>query len=470
MAYKDLRDYLGALEANGKLLRIRKSVDKDWEIAAVFRAMFQRLGQGERRALLFESVAGFEMPVVGGILGGSDEIYALALGTTLRGIEEKWDRALKAPIPPILVGSGPCKEHVLTGDEIDLSRLPIPTWTAGEDPAPYITAGTFLSTDPETGIRNASNYRLQLKGKNQLGCLALPFHDGSVHIRKNERLGKPTPVAVVIGSDPAVGLAAVADVPYGVDELAVAGGLRGAPLEMVRCETVDHAVPASAEIVIEGEIPPNRREREGPFGEYTGYMSEEAEAYVLEVKCITHRTDPIFHVFMAQFPPNEGSCIRRIGLERPLLKKLRDDLGLPVTDVHLKESVGSHAYLIISIRKTNETQPQQVMWGAWCAHPLLGKLTVVVDDDIDIRNSDEVDWAMSYRMQPEHDLYVVRNCMPVNLDPSAFPYADPRGGAPRRVASKVGIDATKKFPYPARSVPPKEHLERVHRHWKDYGF
>ena len=110
------------------------------------------------------------------------------------------------------------------------------------------------------------------------------------------------------------------------------------------------------------------------------------------------------------------------------------------------------------------------MWGAWCAHPLLGKITVIVDDDIDIRNSDEVDWALSYRMQPDQDLHVVRNCQPVNLDPSAIPYTDPRGGPPRKIASKVGIDATKKFPYPARSIPPREHLEIVSRRWQEYGF
>jgi len=469
MAFKDLREFLEHLEANGKLLRIRKRVDKDWEIAAVLRCMFEKLPSKDRKALVFQNVEGFDIPVVGGILGGSDEIYAMALGTTLAGVEEKWLNALQRPVPPVLVAAGPCKENILRGDEVDLYRLPIPTWTAGEDPAPYITAGTFLSKDPETGIRNASNYRLQLKGKNKLGCLALPFHDGGVHILKNNKLGRPTQVAVVIGSDPAIGLAAVADVPYGVDELAVAGGLRGSPLELVRCETVDLEVPASAEIVIEGEVPANYREPEGPFGEYTGYMSGGGETYVLNVTCITHRSNPFFHVFMSQFPPSEGSCIRRIGLELTLLKKLKD-LGLPITDVHYKESVGSHAYLVISIKKTHDAQPQQVMWGAWCAHPLLGKITVIVDDDIDIRNSDEVDWALSYRMQPDQDLHVVRNCQPVNLDPSAIPYTDPRGGPPRKIASKVGIDATKKFPYPARSVPPREHLEIVSRRWQEYGF
>lgn len=414
-------------------------------------------------------MSGFDIPVVGGILGANEQVYAMALGTTIQDIGKKWMRALANPVAPVLVETGPCKQNVLKGDSVDLLHFPIPTWTVGEDPAPYITAGTMMSKDPETGIRNASNYRLQLKGRTMLGYIILPFHDGSVHAAKHKKLGRPTEVAIVVGSDPTVGLAAVADVPYGADELGIAGGLCGAPLELVRCETVNLEVPAAAEIVIEGEIRSGYREPEGPFGEYTGYMSHRADAYVVDVKCITHRNNPLFHVFVGGQPPSESGCVRRIALELPLLKRLQD-LGLPVKDIHLKESGGSYAYLIIAISKANSYQPQQVMWGAWCAHPVLGKITVVVDDDIDIGNSAEVEWELSFRMQPEHDLYVVKKCMPVNLDPSAYPFADPRGGAPRLLASKVGIDATKKFPYPARSIPPREHLEIVNKNWADYGF
>jgi 3-polyprenyl-4-hydroxybenzoate decarboxylase and related decarboxylases len=174
-------------------------------------------------------------------------------------------------IAPRLVETGPCKQNILTGDEIDVFRFPVPMWTVGEDPGLFLTAPCVVSKDPETGIRNVGTYRIQLKERNKTG-----IHMGKTrhiyrHIQKNEAQGKPTPVAIVVGSDPTIGLASVSSVPFGVDELAVAGALRGEPVDVVKCETVDLEVPATAEIVIEGLIRPGYRELEGPFGEYPGY-------------------------------------------------------------------------------------------------------------------------------------------------------------------------------------------------------
>jgi len=311
---------------------------------------------------------------------------------------------------------------------------------------------------------------MQVKGKNRLG-LMINFHQhGRRHIEMNDARNAPTPVAIVLGTDPTIGLTSVAKVPYGVDELAVAGGLRGEPVPVVRCETVDLEVPATAEIVIEGLIPPGYREMEGPFGEYTGYMGPAAPAPVIEVTCLTHRNDPIYQAFVSQMPPSESSCIRGIGREMAILKHLKEDLRLPVVDVHLTESGGSASILAISLRKDAEGQVMQAVWGAWAVDPALGKITVVVDDDIDIRDEFALAWAVAFRVQPEKDVQVVRNTAAIRLDPSQAPADEPGLTQARAVSSKLVIDATKKHAFPPLAVPPREHLQAVLARWEEYGF
>lgn len=470
MPYADLREFMNKLEAAGKLRRISRQVDKDWEIAAVARVAFQSIPEPRRPALLFENVKGFDTPVVLGVNGASRAIYCMALECEPGDVQRKWNESELLPIPPVLVQSGPVQENVFKGERADITRLPIPTWTVGEDPGPYITAGCVVTKDPDSGVRNVGTYRVQIKEPRKLGLFINYLQGGRDHVEKNNRAGRPTPVAIVMGTDPVIGLVSVSRVQADMDEFAVAGRLRGEAVQLVRCQTVDLEVPATAEVVIEGVIRANELENEGPFGEYTGYMGPAAMSYVVDVTCITHRNKPIVQAFLSQMPPSESSCIRSIGRESTLLKHLKEDLRLPVRDVHLLEHGGAAAYLVVSIKKTHPVQPRTVMFACWAYAPQFGKFTVVVDEDIDVRDPDEVNWALSFRVQPESDAFIMSGTAAVSLDPSQAAAAVRQEESTRRVSSKIGIDATRKHKYPALSLPPREHLERVRRDWKQYGL
>ncbi len=473
MAYADLREYLAALERAGKLHRIAREVDKNWEVAAVARRVFQHIPPERRPALLFERVQGHTVPIACGLLGASRQVYALALETTVEGIGARWEQAQQAPIPPEIVASGPCKEVICHGDAVDLGYLPVPTWTVGHDPAPFFTSPFVVTKDPDTGVRNVGTYRMQLKGRNRTAIGG--FHINGVQhiaiqIRRYRALGRKMPVAVVVGADPTIGLVSVTRVPYDVDEFAVAGGLRREPVPLVRCETVDLEVPATAEFVLEGEVDPNYLEEEGPFGEFPGYLGASGPNVVFEVRCLTHRRDPIYQAFVSQMPPSESSCIRGVGREMTLLKHLKQVMGFPVRDVHYLEAGGSTAYVAISIHKERETQPREIMWAVWSYQPAFAKIVVVVDDDIDVRDYFALNWAISFRTQPARDFYIERDTLAVNLDPSQAPPGVPSNDRARLIGSKLGIDATRKFPYPPVALPPREHLEYVDQHWQEYGF
>jgi UbiD family decarboxylase len=469
-AYKDLREFLDKLECHGKLHRITKPVDKDWEIAAVAKVAFETIAEPRRPALLFERIKGFDMPLVLGALGGSRAIYCLALGCDVSEVHKKWRDAELHPIHPVRVTRGPVQENILRNDEVDLTRLPIPTWTVGQDPSPYVTSGYVVTVDPDSGTRNVGTYRVQLQGARRLGLFINYLQGGREHVEKNNQRGRPTPVAIVIGAEPAIGLVSVTRVPQDVDELAVAGALRGAPVEVLPCVSVPLEVPATAEIVIEGTIAANTLEDEGPFGEYTGYMGPKSLSYRVDVQCLTHRNKPIFQAVSSQMPPSESSCIRSIGRESALHKHLAEDLRLPVCDVHLFESGGAAAYLVISLKKSHPAQPRTAMCAAWSFAPQFGKFTVVVDDDIDIRDPDMVNWALSFRVQPEKDTFLMSGTAAVQLDPSQAREDVLQQDPSRRLSSKLGIDATRKHAFPAIAIPPKEHLERVRKEWKSYGF
>ncbi|MCL6563251.1 MAG: UbiD family decarboxylase [Firmicutes bacterium] len=467
MAYPDLRAYLSALEERGLLSRVSRPVDKDWEISAVCRVNFRDIPSRERTALFFEQVKGYGIPVVAGILGGSDAIYATALETSPDKVLDKWAEGVKVPKAPVMVSQAPCQEVVWEGEEADLERLPHPTWTVGQDPGPYVTAGAVISKDPENGIGNVGTYRLQIKGPRKAGLMASARQGIAQHIRKNEAAGRPTEIAVVIGADPVIGLVSVTGFPQNHDELAIAGGIRGEPVAVTRGRTVDLLIPATAEIVIEGRILPGVREPEGPFGEYLGYMGEAGNHYVVEVTAITHRKDPIYQAFVSQMPPSESSLIRRVGRSLTLLRHLRDTLGLPVTNVLFPEPQGAGPVLFIAMKKGYEGHPVQAMHGAWALMPSTGKVTVVVDEDIDVWDPDAVLWAIATRVHPDRDLYIQGGTVPLGLDP-----AQPREGVgypPRQTGFKIGIDATKKGTYPAPSVPPDEHLAKVRSAWELYG-
>lgn len=471
MAYRDLRAFLATLQEKGKLRRVTKEVDKDWEIAAVCRQLFYKFSPDRRPAIMFENVKGFSIPVVAGVLGISRQVYAIGLETdSVEGINRKWDQALEKPIPPRIVKDGPCKENVLHSDQVNIEQLPVPVWTVGEDPAPFFTSPYVITKDPDTGVRNIGTYRMQVKGRNKTGFLIGKVQDAGFHIRANDAQNRPTPVAVVLGADPSIGYVSVSKMSETLDEFAVAGGLRGEPVDLVPCETVPLEVPATAEIVLEGEIPANARELEGPFGEYTGYMGPAGLQPFFVIKCMTYRNHPIYQAFISQRPPSESSCIRGVGREWPLFKHLKYVLNLPVKDIRLKEAGGSGAYVVLSVKKQFEGQIKQAMYGIWSLRNGFGKVTLIVDDDINIWDDFALDWALSWRVRPDRDIYIEKDVQAVGLDPSMAPPSVPQHDPVRLVGARVAIDATKKHSYPAISLPPQQHLDRVAANWKDYGI
>ncbi len=475
MGFKDLREYLGYLEDKGMLRRVTKEVDRDWEIAALCREVFLRYDKENRPALLFENVKGFESPVAVGVIGGSSNIYATALGIPTEdmghNVGKRWADAIANRVPVTMVSDGPVKENILTGDQIDIFQFPHPIWTAEHDPGYFLTASCVISKHPVTGVQNMGCYRCQLKGKEKMGIhFPREFRNIPAHVQANNELNRPTPVAIVIGADPTIPLAAVASLPRCVDELEVAGALRGKPVEMVRCETIDIEVPATAEIVIEGEIPPNYEEPEGPFGEYHGYMGSHTVSPIVDIKAITYRNDPIYHAYVSQMPPSENSLMRSFGRESGVYSHLKDQLLLPVKDVHLTESSGAMAYMIISADRLYPGQFWQLVWGAWSVDPSLGKFTVVVDGDIDIRDPFQVEWAMSWRVRPDKDVHIVNNTIAATQDPSLVPNGTPKEDPGRALASKIVIDATRHHAFPPASLPPEDHMKTIRARWKEYGI
>ena len=470
MAYNDLQEYLERLESAGKLHWIEQRVDPAWEVTAVTRQLFDRYGWNTRPALGFRQVGVSEFPLVIGVIGGSPEIYALALSTTVEKIADVWERGQRHPIEPVSVPTGLCKEIILRGSEIDLGSLPQVVWTPGQDPGPYITAPVIITKDAETGRRNVGTYRLQLKGATRLGLYVGGAQHAARHIRQYEANKQDMPIAIAIGVDPTIVLSSISKFPYGTDELAVAGGLRGEAVPLVRCETIDLEVPANAEIVLEGFLRAGEREPEGPFGEFSGYMSPGGQQPVIELTCMTRRRLPVYHSFLSQMPPSESSCIRSLSRSAAVYHHLRHVLGLPVRAVHFTESGGASCVLVIAIKKEYPEQVKEVAWGAWSLMNKEGKFTVVVDEDVDVHNPFQVEWAMSFHTQPARDTFMVNGVVPSGVDPSTaaadIPQHDPR----RRSGSKILIDATRKHPYPPPARVPAEFIDKAKQKWSQYGF
>ncbi len=459
MSFKSLSDFLEVLEKDGELVRITKRVDPYWEIAAVTRQVIS-LPPARRPALLFEAVDGFQMPVAVGLYLNKRR-YARALGVDGSGVAERWEEALRNPLPHEMVSTGPCKERVLKPASLEI--FPIPTWTPDGDSAPYITAPCTITKDPETGYINAGNYRMMYKGKDKSGIFINPIQDIGMMLEKYRRMGRPMEVAVAIGVPPVMNIVATAKIPHGLSELDVAGALVGSPVEMVRCETVDLPVPAASEIVLEGEIDPEYREVEGPFGEFAGFMSPSYQMPIFKLRAVTMRERPIYHALVSQTPPSESSMLRAISNGALLLRDLRA-LGLGwVTGVNITEAGCAWYNFVISIKKGHPAHPKVVMNAIWAAKPQMGKLVIVVDDDIDIHDPFQVEWAIATRFQPARDMLIISDHVGQMEDPS-------QPEEIRHLSSKMGIDATKKLDYPAPSGPPEKYMGMVRENWEKYGI
>jgi UbiD family decarboxylase len=412
----DLREFLGILERHAKLLRVPRPVDPRTELAALILEAERR-----GRAIRFDQVRGSGMPVVANVVGDR-AMLALALDTPTDQVVATFAARAARRIPPVLVPHGPVKEVVLAGADVDLRRLP-QIVHAEKDAGPYITAGLVVAKDPETGRRNVSFNRMMLRGPDEVGIRMMPpQHLGQIQA-KSEASGRPLPVAVVIGNHPAELLAGATTIPYGDDEFALAGALRGEPLELVRCETVDLEVPARAEIVLEGEVLAHVRAPEGPYGDFMQFYIPVMDNHVLRVKAITHRRDAMYQTMHAG--QAEDTTLLAVSREAALREAVAA-AGVDVRDVSLVPTILAGA---ISIRKRFEGEPKLALAAAFGRYRWL-KVCVVVDDDVDVTRVADVWWAVATRARLGPGLLPITGA-------AGFP-RDPHG----LHTAKLGIDAT----------------------------
>ncbi|MBI3016194.1 MAG: UbiD family decarboxylase, partial [Candidatus Tectomicrobia bacterium] len=374
MPFADLRDFLDELEKQQELVRVSAEVDVRYEIGAICRKVSDAYGP----ALFFERPRGYSNPVVMNVLGTKERL-GLALGCEPDALLRVWNERTKHPIEPTLVSTGPCKENVLLGSDVDLGRFPIPTLNE-LDGGPYIDLPSIISRDPETGIRNSAMYRLQVQGKRTLGVLAASYRHLTMQRRK---VSGPFPVAIAVGLDPVVTMATVGPFAFGVDELAMAGALRGEPVPLVRCETVPLEVPAHAEIVLEGEIHRGETAEEGPFGEFTGFYGPKGQRTVIRIKAITFRNDLILQGAYCGRPPQETNLIYSFSIAAGVA----NSVPLPgLKQINVNQS-GFNA--IVSIEKPCEGYGKMMglaILGTWAGRML--KTVILVDEDIDPFNWD----------------------------------------------------------------------------------
>ena len=487
MKYRDLREFVGQLEARGELKRVSVEVDPYLEMTA----LCDRTLRSQGPALLFENPKGHRMPVLANLFGTPLRV-ALGMGRESVGALGEIGRLLaflRAPDPPsgmkaaweslpllrkVLdmaprrVRNAPCQERVTQEAEVDLSRLPVQTcWP--EDAGPLITWGLVFTRGPDKSRTNIGVYRQQVIGRNRVIMRWLAHRGGALdHLDWRRRHPeRPFPVAVALGADPASLLAAVTPIPDTLSEHAFAGLLRGARTELVKCQSNDLEVVANAEIVLEGHIAAGDEAPEGPFGDHTGYYNEVETFPVLSVDRITRRDRPIYHTTYTGRPPDEpavlGAALNEVFV--PILRKQYPE----IVDFHLPPEGCSYRLAVVSIRKAYPGHAKRIMFGIWSflRQFMYTKFVIVTDDDIDVRKWDDVIWALTTRVDPARDMSVVENTPIDYLD-----FASPLPG----LGSKVGIDATNKWPpettrrwgRPVRMAP--EVRERVDRIWAELGL
>ncbi len=470
--YPDLHDHLAALDKAGLLVTVDRAIDKDSEMHPLVRWQFRGgIAEAERKAFLFKNVVDangrrYDIPVVVGAIAASREIYRIGMGCALDRINETWARAVAKPVAPRVVTDAPCHEIVLMGEAADLGALPIPVSTPGWDVAPYTTLSQYITRDPDTGLQNMGIYRGQVKAPRRLGMNpSLELRPGIyVHWEKARARGQKLPAAVVLGAPPAVCFCAAQKLPETMEELAVAGGLAGAPINVVRAKTVDLLVPAEAEIVIEGLIDTEFLEPEAPFGESHGHVNLQEMNAFMDVTCITRRRDAILTSIISQVTPSESSLMKRVALEPMMLAHLRDALGITgVAKVSMHEPLTNLRKVIVLVmeRGVPSTEIWRALHGASSLHRAAGKYVIAVNDDIDPDNADALLWAMSYRANPALDLEVLGH-----RDQGHGPRSKRNGGEDGAVL----IDATLKEDFPPISLPKREFMERARLIWEELGL
>lgn len=459
--FTDLRDFIDELEKRGLLVRIKEPVDPNLEMTEIA----DRTLRGGGPALLFENPVGFDMPVLANLFG-TEERVALGMGAeslgALREIGEllaylrqpdppKGMRDLidKAPLlkqvlnmGPKVIKRPPCQEVILTGSDVDLTRLPVQTCWPG-DVGPLVTWPLVITRGPEKPRMNLGIYRMQRIGPNKLIMRWLSHRGGALDFRDwtLKHPGEPYPVAIALGADPATTLGAVTPVPDALSEYAFAGLLRGGKTEVAecvtdRCKNNDLRIPAHAEIILEGYIQPGEEADEGPFGDHTGYYNEVERFPVFTVEAMTTRKNPIYHSTYTGRPPDEpailGVALNEVVV--PLLQKQFPE----IVDFYLPPEGCSYRLAVVTIRKEYPGHAKRIMMGVWSflRQFMYTKFIIVTDDDVDARRWEDVIWAMTTRMDPRRDCVFIDNTPIDYLD-----FASPVAG----LGSKVGMDATHKW-------------------------
>ena len=449
-------------------------INKDTEIHPLMRWQFRGgIEEKDRKAMLFTNVRDskgrtYDIPVAVGAMAASPEIYRIGIGQPLDQVTETWGRAMSHTIAPRTVEDAPCHEIVIEGDALDepgmgLDALPVPISTPGWDNAPYLSTSSFITSDPDTGIQNMGVYRAQVKAPRRLGMnTSVEQRAGAyVHWQKYKARGEKMPAAVVVGGPPAVSYAAVQKAPESMDELALAGGLVGAPINVVKARTVDLLVPAEAEIVIEGYIDTEYLELEAPFGESHGHVNLQEYNAFMDVTAITRRSDAVLTSFISQLAPSESSVMRRPGLEFLYYSHLRDHLGIKgVKAVRMHEPLtGGHRTFVVQLeRHLPETEVWRALYGVAALQRHAGKIVIATDDDIDPDNADAVLWALGFRAKPHLDMQILKH-----QDGGHGPPDKLRGSED----SALLVNAMLKQDYPPISLPKLEYMERAREIWED---
>lgn len=493
-AFADMRDWIDWLEAQGQLRRVKAEVDWDLELGAIARTVQSMEGP----ALLFENIKDYKNTrgrrlMLGGL--GSYPRVAAMLGmpmdASFSDMIRHCRRTFREQVHPMLVSTGPVKENIVTGDDVNLYDFPVPKWHHLDGGRYIDTFAGVVTKDPETGEVNVGMYRGMIVGKNQIAKLMVPAQHWGRHFLKYKEMGKPMPVAVVYGWDDALPFCACSPILHrGYSEWDVIGSIRGEPVQLVKCETVDLEVPASAEIVVEGYMSadPSTFIMEGPYGEYTGWCEGKASPKpVLNIQCITHRNDPILRSSAEGARagmPNEDTHIFPVGLSA-IAWNVLEDAGVPgITDVW-STPVTMGTNIFVQIHKQHRGHAQQVAGALWSSSSSnwFYKMVTVVEEDIDIRSWEDIDWALAYRLNAGEpgELTVFGPTGGSVLDPSTRREdRDPilfGTGKWHRVL----IDATRNWDLPRREeygghvYPPvnklRKDLERlVAGRWKEYNL
>ena len=487
MSFKDLREFIHLLEQAGELKRVKAEVDPYLEITEISDRTLRAGGP----ALLFENPKGSSVPLLANLFGNTKRV-AMAMGQEdLEGLRDvgRLLAFLKEPsppkgwrdlwqslpsyknvlnMPPAVRKSAPCQEVVVEGDDVDLGFLPVQTCWPG-DVGPLVTWPLVITRGPEKERQNLGIYRMQVIDRNKLIMRWLSHRGGALDFCEwqQKHPGQGFPVSIAIGADPATILATVTPVPDTLSEYAFAGLLRNSKTEVVKSLTNDLQIPASAEIVLEGVIEPDEMADEGPYGDHTGYYNEVERFPVFTVKKMTHRKDPIYHSTYTGRPPDEpamlGVALNEVFV--PLLQKQYPE----ITDFYLPAEGCSYRMAIVSMKKQYPGHAKRVMMGVWSflRQFMYTKFVVVVDDDVNVRQWEDVIWAITTRMDPARDTVMIENTPIDYLD-----FASPVAG----LGSKMGMDATNKMKgetnreWGSTITMTDEVKARIDAMWKDLGI